>query len=233
MIWFFFLFEWDFVFWKETVELRSVTGYCTLMCFMRLVITAPHLYIQSYCFHGKCMSENWYLTNIFHCINFRLNCHYANCSTPYPSFSCKFMTANGSLLAHATNEHCRHILLNHRLHYSNTTTHYRCILTRKKRREEKNITINYNVCRGKSKWKKQIIKRNVVTERTLLAIIFVPLSPDCIKSCHNMMGLLLHQGPAALWPVVFMSLWRIFNANSPTWGRKRWHADKQKCICYT
>lgn len=181
--------------------------------------------------------RTWRFNQYFHCIHFRLNCHYANCSTPYPPFSCKFMAANGSMLAHGTNENCRHILTNHRLHYSNTTTHYRCILTRKKRREEKNITINYNVCRGKSKWnqhcKKKRRKKNVARERTPLAIISAPLSPDCIRSCHNTLGLLLHQGPAALWLVVFLSLWRIFSADSQTWGKKCWHADKQKCIHYT
>lgn len=194
---------------------------------MRFVLPAPHLYIQSYYFHRIWMFGKRYpKIFLFHC---RLNCHYANCSTPYPSFSCKFMTSNGSVLAHATNEHCRYILQNHRVHHFNTTTHYRCTLTRKNRREEKYITINYSVCRGKSKWKPRFKKGKIFSQRKN-SIISVPPSPDCIKPCHNTLGLLMHQGPSALWPVVFLSLWRIFSADNQTWGKKGWNTDQQQCV---
>lgn len=94
-----------------------------------------------------------------HLIHSRLNCHYANCSTLFTSFDCKFMTSNRSLLAEATNKKCWHILQDHRLHHANKTTNYTCILTRRKRREEKHITIDYSICRGKSKYITHIFKK--------------------------------------------------------------------------
>lgn len=155
------------------------------------------------------------MITFFYYYYFRLNCHYANCSTPNPSFSCKFMTANGTLLAQATNEHCRYILPHHRAHHFNTTTHYRCALTRKNRREEKHIVINYSVCRGKSKWKPHFETGSVGGGSPRKnSIISVP--PDCIRPCHNTLGLRMHQGPAALWPVVFLSLWRISSTDNQT-----------------
>lgn len=116
-----------------------------------------HLYIQSMALTGNAV---WFWIVNHHLIHSRLNCHYANCSTLSTSFDCKFMTSNRSLLAEATNEKCWHILQDHRLHHANKTTNYTCILTRRKRREEKHITIDYSICRGKSKYKTHIFKKN-------------------------------------------------------------------------
>lgn len=156
----------------------------------------------------------WFWIVNYHLIHSRLNCHYANCSTPSPPFDCKFMTSNRSLLAETTNEKCWHILQDHKLHHANKTTNYTCILTRRKRKEEKHITIDYSTCRGKSKYKTHIFKKCI--GRALLGIISIPLPPDCIRPCRNMLGLLSHQAPAALWPVVFLSLWRVLSTDNQT-----------------
>lgn len=75
-----------------------------------------------------------------------------------------------------------------------------------------------------------VLKRGKMCSQRKNSNYSAPLSPDWIKPCHNTLGLLMHHGPAALWPVVFLSLWRIFSTDNQTWGRKWWNADKQQCV---
>lgn len=154
------------------------------------------IFTYSYLFHRIWMFANIYWNFFF--FHFRLNCHYANCSTPHPSFSCKFMTANGTMLAQATNENCRHILRNHRVHYFNTTTHYKCTLMRKHRREEKHIAVNYSVCRGKSRRKNTFKKQNnVARERTQSLSLRPQIASSLVTTrwAHECIKYLPHCGP--------------------------------------
>ncbi|XP_078023468.1 uncharacterized protein LOC144462763 [Epinephelus lanceolatus] len=116
----------------------------------------------------------------------RLECYYANCSSS-PSFECEFKTSNGSQLT-SKSKTCRYTLVNHTVEYKQNITSYNCTLTRKDRREEKQITINYNIRKG----------------------------PKQIKRCRDTTGLLLHPAPALLWPVVILSLWRVLVTDSQT-----------------
>lgn len=78
----------------------------------------------------------------------RLNCYYAPCLGA-PPYDCEVFTSTGSLILKESNGKCWVIIPNHRLLYGNTTTSYNCTLTRRTRREEKSITIDYSIGIGK------------------------------------------------------------------------------------
>ncbi|XP_041796625.1 uncharacterized protein LOC121609133 [Chelmon rostratus] len=117
----------------------------------------------------------------------RLDCYYAECPSS-PPFICEFMTSDGSLLAKGTNEMCRLFLPDHPLLHGNKTTNYNCTLTRRNRREEKQITIDYSIRTGKQR----------------------------IKPCRATTGMLLQEAPTLLWPMVIVSLWRVLVTDSQT-----------------
>lgn len=78
----------------------------------------------------------------------RLKCYYAHCPDS-PPYECEFFTSTGSQILKECNKKCRVTIPNHRLLYGNTTTSYNCTLTRKNRKEDKYITINYSKRSGK------------------------------------------------------------------------------------
>ncbi|KAM3616013.1 uncharacterized protein V6R79_010822 [Siganus canaliculatus] len=78
----------------------------------------------------------------------RLDCYYASCRKS-PSFSCEFKAWNGTSLATASDDMCKYFVSDHRLLYGNKTTNYNCTLIRRKRREDKQITIDYSIRKGK------------------------------------------------------------------------------------
>ncbi|XP_035479332.1 uncharacterized protein LOC118299599 [Scophthalmus maximus] len=78
----------------------------------------------------------------------RLNCHYAYCQSS-PSFDCEFKTSDGVVMAKASDEMCKFILPDQGRLAANEAVSYNCTLTRRKRNEEKQITIDRSVRKGK------------------------------------------------------------------------------------
>ncbi|KAF0030279.1 hypothetical protein F2P81_017010 [Scophthalmus maximus] len=77
-----------------------------------------------------------------------LNCHYAYCQSS-PSFDCEFKTSDGVVMAKASDEMCKFILPDQGRLAANEAVSYNCTLTRRKRNEEKQITIDRSVRKGK------------------------------------------------------------------------------------
>ncbi|XP_028428661.1 uncharacterized protein LOC114552215 isoform X2 [Perca flavescens] len=117
--------------------------------------------------------------------NLRLECYYPGCQDS-PPYTCVFMTSNGSLPANPS-KLCKLCLLNHPVLYANKTMNYSCILTRRNRREEKQITIDYSILKG---------------------------NQGHISPCSGTTGYLLHRSPPLLWPVVILSLWRVLGSQT-------------------
>ncbi|KAF1393655.1 hypothetical protein PFLUV_G00018290 [Perca fluviatilis] len=113
----------------------------------------------------------------------RLECHYQGCRDS-PPYDCVFMTSNRSLPANPSNP-CKLHLPDHPVLYANKPMNYSCILTRRNRREEKQITIDYRM--GKK---------------------------GHISPCSGTTGYLLHRSPPLLWPVVILSLWRVLSSQT-------------------
>ncbi|CAB1428537.1 unnamed protein product [Pleuronectes platessa] len=111
----------------------------------------------------------------------RLNCYYPDCKGS-PPFDCQYKTSSGHVIAtgQSTNK-CEFYPPNQGPLYTNKTTTYSCTLTRNIRDEEMQIVINYSITKGKK----------------------------AIKPCPGTTGLILHQAPAVLWPVLTVSLWRL------------------------
>ncbi|KAK9520431.1 hypothetical protein VZT92_020317 [Zoarces viviparus] len=116
----------------------------------------------------------------------RLQCRYALCKGS-PPFSCTFSTSDGSLPANQSNK-CNITIPNHSVLFEHKPMTYYCTLTRKLRMEEKQITIDYSIRKGKKS----------------------------IKSCKGSTGLLLHRPPTFLCPVVVLSLWRVLGTDGST-----------------
>ncbi|KAG7479049.1 hypothetical protein JOB18_016474 [Solea senegalensis] len=106
-----------------------------------------------------------------------LECNYPNCSGS-PSFFCEFKTSTGVSLFNGTDHTCRYIIADHGQQHGANVMSYNCTLKRKNRIEEKQITIDYSIKKGKKR----------------------------IKPCSHA-GLHLHEAPAAMWPVLLLSLW--------------------------
>nr|XP_014263203.1 uncharacterized protein LOC106674691 isoform X2 [Maylandia zebra] len=88
----------------------------------------------------------------------RLQCYYQDCSQPpYKPFSCKFKTSNGGILATMENTMCKNYtvpLTEHspsELEETGNVTNFTCTLTRNKRTETKNITIDYKTHKEKQR----------------------------------------------------------------------------------
>lgn len=89
----------------------------------------------------------------------RLQCYYQDCShPPYKPFSCEFKTSNGGILATMKNVMCKNYtvpLTEHspgELQETGNVTNFTCTLTRNKRTETKNITIDYKTQKEKRKY---------------------------------------------------------------------------------
>ncbi|XP_026049118.1 uncharacterized protein LOC113036816 isoform X1 [Astatotilapia calliptera] len=88
----------------------------------------------------------------------RLQCYYQDCSQPpYMPFSCEFKTSNGGILATMKNTMCKNYtvpLTEHslsELQETGNVTNFTCTLTRNKRTETKNITIDYKAHKEKQR----------------------------------------------------------------------------------
>ncbi|KAM8902764.1 uncharacterized protein AB9W97_007275 isoform 1-T1 [Spinachia spinachia] len=108
--------------------------------------------------------------------NLRLDCRYAECQES-PPFNCLFWSLDGLLPADQS-ELCRPLIPNHHLQYKNKTTTYYCMLTRRDRKEKKQITIDYSTRKGKG----------------------------YIQPCKSTAGFLLHRPPTFQWLVVILSV---------------------------
>ncbi|KAL6104956.1 uncharacterized protein ACO6RY_06585 [Pungitius sinensis] len=108
--------------------------------------------------------------------NLRLDCHYAGCQES-PPFNCFFWSPDGPLPV-SQSKLCKPLIPNHHLLYVNKTTTYYCMLTRRHRTEEKQVTIDYSSKKGKG----------------------------YIQPCKSPAGFLLHRPPTFLWPLVILSL---------------------------
>lgn len=87
-------------------------------------------------------------------VHYRLDCYYANCQDS-PPFYCTFM-ANGVVLYKASNDMCKMILPDQSVLTANGTVSYNCTLTRKKRTEEKQLTIDPSKRTGTSQYTRVI-----------------------------------------------------------------------------
>lgn len=95
----------------------------------------------------------WTVPDINHVIwSFgRLDCYYQECpNPPHTSFSCEFKTSNKKILAIKENMMCKNYTVPLTVHNpkEDNVTYFTCTLTRNKRKEEKNITINYSIKKG-------------------------------------------------------------------------------------
>ncbi|XP_056230689.1 uncharacterized protein LOC130168120 isoform X2 [Seriola aureovittata] len=117
----------------------------------------------------------------------RLDCYYANCPDS-PSFKCTFMTSSGVVISNATDDNCKLTLPDEGPLYTKKVKNYNCTLKRKERTEHKQISVDFSIRHGKKR----------------------------IKPCPDTTGLLLHQAPTSLWPVVILSLWRVLVTDSQT-----------------
>ncbi|XP_077962383.1 uncharacterized protein LOC144410311 isoform X2 [Gasterosteus aculeatus] len=106
----------------------------------------------------------------------RLDCHYADCPGS-PPFDCLFWSPDGPLPA-SQSKLCRPVIPDHHLLHRNKTTTYYCVLTRRNRKEEKRITIDYSSRKGRG----------------------------YMQPCKSAAGFLLHRPPTFLWPLVILSV---------------------------
>ncbi|KAL0972950.1 hypothetical protein UPYG_G00196900 [Umbra pygmaea] len=162
--------------------------YSTLLC----------LFLASY------SEKQWDFGTLTACITenntLMLECRYPNCAGSNTPYHCSFLTTTGdNVVLGSSNQKysktnysiftitkegaCQLNLLG-QPYYVNKTS-YNCTLKRKNNEAKKTITLER--------------KKYTVNQKT-----------NTMKICSNM-GLLLHQTPTLLWPVVLgISKWRIF-----------------------
>lgn len=75
----------------------------------------------------------------------KLKCSYAKCEGS-PEFQCKLSSSRDPPFS---TDLCNHTIDNHVTNYSSKTTSYKCTLTRKGRVENKTITVDYSIKKGK------------------------------------------------------------------------------------
>ncbi|KAG7222466.1 hypothetical protein INR49_016235, partial [Caranx melampygus] len=129
----------------RTGRTRADRRSWTRTMYILLLLLLFFLFVGS---HGKKQGDFGIFTS---CIaknsSLRLECYYAACPQS-PPFSCTFM-ANGVVLYTATNDMCKMFFPDQSVLSANGTTSYNCTLTRKKRTEEKQLTIDPRKRTGK------------------------------------------------------------------------------------
>jgi len=132
----------------------------------------------------------------------RLRCRYAPCPNS-PPFDCKMKTSDGLPLPDPL-ENCTLPLPRHRALHGNATTSYNCTLTRKGRREELRIVIDYSVGKGRGGC--------APPAPGAVGLNLCPSCPGHIKDCRGTSGARLHGAPPLLWPAAALSLWAVLGA---------------------